>query len=93
MDVISVRVHAIPDGHDAKENHGKNDIERGEGTPTQAPEGTTGKRHRGERSGGDYDSLFENQERFEEKEKRGEGGNNVRKEIGTGRGGGSHNQE
>lgn len=59
MDVVSVRVHAIPDGHDAEENHSENHIERREGTPTQAPERTTGKRHREERSGGDNDTLFE----------------------------------
>lgn len=89
MNVVSVRVHAIPDGYDAEENHGENHIERGEGTPTQAPERTTGKRHREERSGGDDDTLFENQERLEEKESE-----KKRKEIGTGRGaGGSHNQE
>lgn len=57
VDIVSVRVHAIPDGHDAEEGHGENHIERREGTPTQAPERTTGKRHRGERSGGDDDSL------------------------------------
>ena len=51
MNIVSIGIHAIPDGTDTAEKKGKEEGEKGgKATPTRAPQGTTGKRHRERRS-------------------------------------------